>query len=195
MYRRRKRGMMRGWVAVLGALVASAVLAQDATKPNEEVTGKGGHFLHYSSTQTNVELGEKDQQTLQRVRDHRYSARLDPVLDAAVQTLREQGYETTMVDREFHLVEARHNEVLVSQGREVLRGVLKAKVPLPSKPDHQTTEALILLEPAPDGQGVFARTRFRRTVWDSNGDSRTSVLSDAAIYDQFYGALATHLSR
>lgn len=195
MYRMRKRGMTPWLVAMLGVFIAGTAMAQDATKPNEQVTGKGGHLLHYSSTQTNVELGEKEQQTLQRVRDHRYNARLDPALDAVVQALREQGYETTMVDREFHLVEARHDEVLVSQGREVLRGALKARMPLPSKPDHQSTEALILLKPAPDGQGVFARTRFRRTVWDSNGDSRTSVLSDAAVYDQFYGALAAHLPR
>jgi hypothetical protein len=195
MYRMWKHGMTPWLVAMLGVFVAGTVLAQDATKPSEQVTGKGGHFLHYSSTQTNVALDDKEQQALLRVRDHRYSASLDPALDAAVQALRAQGYETTLIDREFHLVEARHDEVLVSQGREILRGVLKQRMPLPSKPDHQTTEALILLAPAPDGQGVLARTRFRRTVWDSNGDSRTSVLSDAATYDQFFGALASRLPR
>lgn len=187
---------MAGWmVALAGVAFAGSACSQDAPKPDEQVTGSGGRLLHYSSTQVDVGLTEQDKQTYQRVRDHRYDTRLDPALDAVLATLREQGYEATTVDREFHLIEARHDEVLISKGREILRGVLKSKMSLPGKPDHQTTEALVLLMPATDGHGVQARTRFRRTVWDSNGDARTSVLSDAATYERFYGAMASHLAR
>lgn len=187
--------LARCMAALALMMVAQATLAQETAKPDEQVTGSGGRMLHYSSTQVEVSLSGQDQQTFQRVRDHRYDARLEPTLDAVLATLREQGYETTTVDRDFHLIEARHDEVLVSKGREILRGVLKSKMALPGKPDHQTTEALILLMPSADGHGVLARTRFRRTVWDSNGDARTSVLSDAATYDQFFGALTSRLPR
>ncbi|WP_199100271.1 hypothetical protein [Dyella sp. ASV21] len=195
MWRKRERGGLRWTAVLLGVVFAGAVLAQDEAKPNEQVTGTGGRFLHYSSKQVNVDLTEQDQETLQRVRDHRYAAGLEPALDAVLTTLRDQGYVATSIDRDFHLIEARHDEVLVSKGRETLRGLLKSKMALPGKPDHQTTEALVLLMPATDGQGVLARTRFRRTIWDSNGDSRTSVVSEAETYEQFYAALAAHLSR
>lgn len=194
MYRTWIGGLARCVAALAVVMATDVALAQDAAKPAEQVDGSGGHMLRYSSTQVEVKLSEQDQQTFQRVRDHRYGARLDLTMDAVLATLREQGYATPAVDRDFHLVEARHDEVLISKGREILRGALKARMPLPAKPDHQVTEAMILLMPATDGQSVLARARFRRTVWDSNGDSRTSVLSDAATYDRFYDALALHLA-
>ena len=179
----------------LATCTVGAAIAQDAAKPEEQVTGSGGRFLRYSTKQVSVELSGEERQTLARVRDRRYAAAPDPVLDAIVASLVQQGYVATSVDREFRLVEARHDEVLVSKGRETLRGLLKSKMALPGKPDHQQTEALIMLMPAADGHGVLARARFRQTVWDSNGDSRTAVLSDPAIYEQFYTALGSRLGR
>lgn len=195
MYRRRKRTVIRWTGVALALCLAGTAWAQDAASPQQQVTGKGGHYLHYSSTQVEIALTEPEQQALLRERDHRYGASLEPAMNAVAQALQAQGYTAVTVDRDFHVIEARHDEVLVSEAREVLRGALKARMPLPAKPDHQSTEALILLTPAPDGQGVLARTRFRRTVWDSNGDARTQLLSDAAVYQQFYAAVATRLPR
>ena len=56
---------------------------------------------------------------------------------------------------------------------------------LPGKPDHQSLEALITLRPAAGGQGVWLRARFQRTIWDSNGDSRTKQVSEPEVYRDF----------
>ena len=186
----------RGWsVAVALLLVIGMASAQDA-KPAEDVTGNGGHLLRYSSKQVSVELTAAQRSEFLHSRDQAYpAAQLDKVLDAISATLVQEGYTAPELDRQFHAVEARHDEVLVSRGHEVLRGVLKSRLPLPGRPDHQSTEALVMLVLAPDGQSVLARARFRTTVWDSNGDSRTTVVSDPAIYHTFYAAVTSRLGR
>lgn len=174
--------------------VAVSVPAQDAA-PAENVTGSGGHLLRYSSKQVEVALTAAQQAAFQQSRDRSYAAATpDVVLDAVAATLTQQGYVSSSIDRQFHALEARHDEVLVSKGREVLRGVLKSRIGmLPGRPDHASTEALVLLVSAADGHGVSLRTRFRTTVWDSNGDSRTTVVSDPAIYRAFYAGVAAQL--
>lgn len=186
----RRRSFLGAAMLLLAVGMASA---QDA-KPVEDVTGNGGHLLRYSSKQVEVELTVSQQSAFLHSRDQGYpAAQLDKVLDAVDATLVQEGYAVPDLDRQFHVVEARHDEVLVGKGREILRGVLKSKVPLPARPDHQTTEALVMLVPAPDGHGVLARVRFRITVWDSNGDSRTTVISDPVIYRTFYAGVASRL--
>ena len=191
-------GRFRGALAVSVVallLTAGAASAQD-TKSTEDVTGNGGHLLRYSSKQVNVELTTAQRSAWLHARDQDYPiAQLDKVLDAIAATLAQQGYATPELDSQFHMVQARHDEVLVSKGREILRGVLKSKMPLPGRPDHQSTEALVVLTTSPDGHGVQARTQFRSTVWDSNGDSRTMVVSDPAVYRTFYSGVNAQLNK
>jgi hypothetical protein len=174
--------------------IACSAAAQDQAKPAEHVTGTGGTFLRYSSKQVSVDLTPAEQATFQQARDQRYdSAEPGAVLDAVAVALAQQGYAVTGIDRDFRLVEAHHDELLVSKRREVLRGVLKArlKAQLPGRPDHQSTEAMIAVKP--DGQGVLVRSRFIATVWDSNGDARTRIVGDAKVYRDFYAAVGTRL--
>jgi len=48
--------------------------------------------------------------------------------------------------------------------------------------------------PQPGSHAVELRTRFRKTVWDSKGDSKTSTLSDPAVYRDFYTDIGLRLS-
>jgi hypothetical protein len=183
------------------ALLPMACLAQTSTdqqaeqKPDQQVTGSGGHHLRYSSTQVTIEQTPKEQQAFDQARDHSYPATdVDKVLTAAAAELTKQGYGQVEVDREFHLIEARHDETLVSHAREILRGVAKARgLPLPSRPDHQSTEVLLVAMPQPGSHAVTLRTRFRLTIWDSAGDSKTSTLSDPTVYRDFYVGVGTRL--
>lgn len=180
-------------VSVL-SVIGGPVMAQD-TKPDEEITGSGGHLLRYSSKQVTVSLTDQQQSAFAQARDHLYSsAHVDDVLAQAVTTLKQQGYTDIGVDHEFHMVEGRHDETLVSKGREVLRGLLKSRMGLPGRPDHQATEVLISAMPEQDGHAVLVRTRFRITVWDSNGDSKTTIESDPVAYSHFYAGLTASLS-
>jgi hypothetical protein len=180
------------------ALLPWACLAQTSSdqQPEQQVTGSGGHHLRYSSTQVTIEQTPQEQKAFEQARDHSYpAADVDKVLTAAAAELAKQGYGQVVVDREFHLIEARHDETLVSHAREVLRGVATARgLPLPARPDHQSTEVLLVAMPQPGGHAVELRTRFRKTVWDSKGDSKTSTLSDPAVYRDFYTDIGSRLS-
>lgn len=164
-------------------------------RPEQQVTGSGGHHLRYSSTQVTTGLTANEQKAFEQERDHGYpAADIDQVLTAAAAWLTQQGYGQVQVDREFHTIEARHDETLVSHSRELLRGVIKARgVPVPAKPDHQSTEVLLIARLQPGSHGVELRTRFRRTVWDSAGDSKTSIVSDTTVYRDFYAGIGTRL--
>lgn len=179
------------------ALLPCACWAQTSpdAKPEQQVTGSGGHHLRYSSTQVTAGLTADQQKAFEQARDHSYpAADLDQVLTAAAAWLSQEGYGQVQVDREFHTIEARHDETLVSHAREVLRGVIKARgVPVPAKPDHQSTEVLLVAQLPPGSHGVELRTRFRRTVWDSAGDSKTSIVSDATVYRDFYTGIGARL--
>jgi hypothetical protein len=183
------------------ALLPLVCLAQTTTdqqadpKPEQQVTGSGGHLLRFSSTQVMIEQTPKEQQAFDQARDCSYPATdVDKVLTAAAAELTKQGYGHVEVDREFHLIEARHDETLVRHVREILRGVAKARgLPLPARPDHQSTEVLLVAMPQRGSHTVTLRTRFRLTIWDSAGDSKTSTLSDPTVYHDFYAGVGTRL--
>ncbi|KAF1003435.1 MAG: hypothetical protein GAK28_04721 [Luteibacter sp.] len=188
------RNILRWKAAMLAvALFPLAVLAED-DPPAPQVTGNGGHMLRFSSTQVTVPQTAQERQAFEQSRDHD-CASTDPgkVLAAAAAVLTQQGYASVEIDPEFHLIDARHDETLVSMRREIFRGVAKSRgLPLPAKPDHQSTEAFVAVEA--EGHGVKVRTRFRVTVWDSKGDARTSIVSDPQVYRDFYAGIDKRLA-
>lgn len=169
---------------------------QESDKPAEQVTGSGGRHLRYSSTQVDVGLTDAQRQAFHQARDHRYAGKsIDAVLAAVAATLKQQGYAQISVDHEFHLIEARHDETLIGRSREILRGAMKTRMPLPARPDHQSTEALIAVATDAGGQATTVRSRFRTTVWDSNGDSKTSVASEPTVYQDFFASVGKQLEQ
>ncbi|MCP3021498.1 hypothetical protein [Cupriavidus basilensis] len=179
--------------AAVAAIVCAGAILNDgfaAQNPQEQREGEGGRFLRYSSTQIWVEPTAEERAAYERARDFtlpRSSVRA--ALQACQAALEAQGYTRLEADPSFGLVQGVLNERLVSTGREVLRGVLKAKMGLPGKPDHQTTEALIALGPSPSPGDVLVRVRLRVTVWDSNGDSRSTIVVDPQAYRNFFAKL------
>jgi len=92
------------------------------------------------------------------------------------------------------LVQAELNEKLVSKTHEILVGILKQSgVPLPARPDHQSTQALIVVRPG-SSDGVVVHAEFKATVWDSNGDAKTRTRTDPEIYQQFFTNLTDGLA-
>jgi hypothetical protein len=55
-------------------------------------------------------------------------------------------------------------------------------------------EVLIGAMPEQNGHAVLMRTRFRIPVWSSNGDSKTTIESDSAIYGHFYAGQTASVS-
>jgi hypothetical protein len=87
------------------------------------------------------------------------------------------------------LVEGELDTTLVSRSHEILRGVLKQKLPfLPKKPDHQSTRALVAVRPGL-AAGTLVHLELEDTVWDSNGDSVTTEVTAAQRYQDFFGRL------
>ena len=170
----------------LPALLLTLPLASYAHAA-EQVQGQGGRLLHYSSTQTRSDLNHEEQNHYRNHRDHQFNgANLAAVLQAAQQALRHHGYSQIEAEPDYHVIRALKHEQLVSRGRQVLRGILKLKLPMPGKPDHQSTELLLMLRPGSQSQQVLARARLETTVWDSNGNSHTRLDSDPDDYRQLY---------
>nr|WKF62076.1 hypothetical protein HUO10_006608 [Paraburkholderia busanensis] len=169
-----------GVIATLGAC--------STPDPNERVTGSGGSLVKYSSAQVSVDLTDSERAALAGMRDHAVmGVSRDQVLTAVGAALKESGYAPVNVDTDTALVEGSRSEVLVEKWRQVMRGVLKARLGMmPAKPDHQYTSALVSVRSAPNGKGVIVRARFDNTVWDSNGDARTKTVIARADYDAFF---------
>ncbi|AXE31865.1 hypothetical protein DK842_19360 [Chromobacterium phragmitis] len=177
------------WLCLSLAFCAGARAAE-----NEQVQGQGGRVLHYSSTQVRVEPSAEEMRRYLQVRDLRLeSASAAEALQAGKQALEKMGYGRVELDPEYGVIRAEKDEVLISQARQVLRGLLKLKFPLPGKPDHQTTELLLTLRPGGQARQLMLRAQIRQTIWDSNGNSRTLLCSDQAYYRQFYDQLAAML--
>ncbi|UTH73613.1 hypothetical protein [Chromobacterium sp. IIBBL 290-4] len=172
-------------------LSSQSVFAGD----NETVQGQGGRVLNYSSTQIRVEPSAEDIRNYQQARDRVLDgASLSAALQAGRRALQQLGYNRVDIDAEFGVIRAEKDEVLISQARQVLRGLLKLKFPLPGKPDHQTTELLLTLRNGAQARQIWLRAQMRQTIWDSNGNSRTLLLSDPASYGQVYDKLTAALN-
>lgn len=179
----------------LAICLALSLPAGALASNQESIQGQGGRILSYSSTQIRVEPTAEEMQRYLQVRDSKIqNASPAAALNAARQALEQMGYKRVDVDADFGIIRAEKDEVLVSQARQVLRGLLKLKFPLPGKPDHQTTELTLALRASPQPRQLQLRAHIRQTIWDSNGNSRTLLCSDQASYRQFFDTLRQALA-
>ncbi|MFM0591459.1 MULTISPECIES: hypothetical protein [Paraburkholderia] len=177
------------WLRVfVGVGVVASLAACSTPDPNQRVTGSGGTLVKYSSAQVSVDLTATERNALAGMRDRSFvGASSERALTAVAAALKASGYAPVTVEADTALVEGGRSEVLVQKWRELVRGVLKARLGgLPAKPDHQYTAALVSVRPAVSGPGVIVRARFDNTVWDSNGDARTKTVLAREDYDAFF---------
>lgn len=170
-------------------LAAVILLAACADPPaNERQIGSGGNLVRYSSSQVEVDLSEAERQTLQGLRDRVFTgATPERTLDAVAGALTTLGFAPVSVDKETGLVEAGRSQTLLPKWRQLLRGAIKQRAGmLPAKPDHERLAAIVLVRAGHGGRATLVRARFERTVWDSNGDSRTKTVLEREIYDGFF---------
>ncbi len=152
-------------------------------------TGSGGHLLKYSSQQVTVDLTPPQQEELARLQSRRCEASdAEGLVRQSAASLKALDFSPVFITPDVGLVKAEHDEVLISHGRQILRGLLKTKAPmLPAKPDHQSTQALVVVRPGV--HGGIVHLELTRTVWDSNGNAQTSTVSDADSYRRFFAPL------
>lgn len=180
------------WARWCRPLICAALLsllgACAGSPPNERETGSGGTLVRYSSRQVEVDLTDSERQALQGLRERRFEgAAPAQALEAVAAALTGLGFAPVSVDRDTGLVEAGRSEVLIPKARQLLRGILKTRIGmLPARPDHERMAAIATVRAREDGRGVLVRVRFDRTVWDSNGDSRTKAVLDREIYEGFF---------
>jgi hypothetical protein len=184
-----KHALRRVRYRALPLCIGIAVLGGCTTPPaNERETGSGGTLVRYSSRQVSVDLTDAQRQALTQLRDHVYHGPPQgSVVDAVASTLSAQGYTSLSVDHDTGIVEAERNLVLIPKWREIVRGVLKSRVgALPAKPDHERMAVIAAVRAAEGTNGTLVRVRFERTVWDSNGDSRTETVVQRDLYEGFF---------
>ncbi|MBV8657729.1 MAG: hypothetical protein JO142_07900 [Burkholderiales bacterium] len=176
----------------------SALIAGCAAHPNERVTGDGGSaLLRVSSRQVTVDLTDAERDALSHIQDHTLgNIGGKQALTATVATLGKMGFDPVKADQEMSLVEGERNRIVGERWRAAIRALLKAKgLPLRGKPDHESIHALISVRPDQTGPGTtLVRARFDVTVWDTNGDSRTTTLQQEAVYQCFFAGLDRALS-
>lgn len=177
-----------GWLAVCSALTfaAGCSLMRDKN-PNERTTGDGGKLLRVSSTQVTVDPNASELATLARVQDRTFTQPgNDRLLAASTAALKDMGFDPVKADAQTALVEGQLDRVLKERWRASIRALFKSRgVPLSAKPDHESVFALVAVRPNAAG-GMLVRARFNVTIWDSNGDSRTTTVTDAEMYDRFF---------
>lgn len=171
------------WLLPLLAVGACASHDEDT-----RVTGSGGSMVRYSSTQKTVDLTPQQRSALLPLQDHYYPGLSgEAALAQAAAALRQMQFKPVLERPDAALVEGELDTKLVSRDHEVLRGVLKQKVPfMPKKPDHQSTRALVAVRPGL-AAGTLVHLELEDTVWDSNGDSTTTEATAAQRYQEFFG--------
>jgi hypothetical protein len=174
-------------LAALAPLLILSTLAGCAHDDAARTTGNGGKHLRYSSTQKVVDLTPQERAALEPLQD-RYFSNLgaDAAMAEAASALRQMGFDPVLEQPLPALVEAESDKTLVSHGREILRGVGKVRgLPLPAKPDHQSTRALVAVR-ASTAAGTLVHVEFETTVWDSAGDSRSVTPTTPELYQAFF---------
>ena len=168
-------------------LLLMTTLAGCAHDDDARVTGSGGKHLHYSSTQKVVDLTAEQRAALAALQDRYYPGLgADSAVARAATALRQMKFDPVLEQPLPALVEGEADGTLVSHGREILRGVAKAKgLPLPAKPDHQSTRALVAVR-AGMAAGTLVHVEFETTVWDSAGNSRTTTPTTPELYQAFF---------
>jgi hypothetical protein len=168
-------------------LLLMTALAGCAHDDDARVTGSGGKHLHYSSTQKVVDLTAEQRAALAALQDRYYPGLgADSAVARAAAALRQMKFDPVLEQPVPALVEGEADGTVVSHGREILRGVAKAKgLPLPAKPDHQSTRALVAVR-AGMAAGTLVHVEFETTVWDSAGNSRTTTPTTPELYQAFF---------
>ena len=170
------------------ALLSACSGTPKPAKPPERVTGAGGSMLRYSSKQTTIELTPAERAAVDQVRVRAYPASDAAQLrDACAAALKAAGYEQVAGDAATDIVTGERHQKLVGRSREALRGLLKSQGP-PTAPSRTTR--------APTPSSSSAATAPRRvwiglnsTIWDSNGDAKSRVVTDAAAYQDLFARL------
>ena len=177
-----------------GAAVApaAACLAGCAHKAaNERVTGDCAIALvgKCSSKQVTTDLTSAEQAQLAPLQTRRFGLAPAQALSAAQAALKADGYEQVSANAAAGLVQGEKNRSLSSQGAKLVRAVLNAKLPmLRGKPDHETTRALVTVQP--QGGAVTVHVEFVVTVWDSKGDAKTRMATEPAAYNSFFARIS-----
>ena len=168
-------------------LLLMTALAGCAHDDDARTTGSGGKHLHYSSTQKVVGLTAEQRAALGALQDRYYPGLgADGAVARAATALRQMKFDPVLEQPVPALVEGEADGTVVSHGREILRGVAKAKgLPLPAKPDHQSTRALVAVR-AGMAAGTLVHVEFETTVWDSAGNSRSTTPTTPELYQAFF---------
>jgi hypothetical protein len=178
------------WPMVLLALamVTATAFAQETTTP-QRTTGSGGHFIKYSSTQVAVDLTAQQQQDLERMQSRRCVPSVaSDLVNKSATALKDLQYTPVTMNAEVGLIRAERDEALVGTGRRVLRGVLAARLPfVPTRADHQATEAVVVVRP--EDRGALVHLELMKTVWDNHGNAKTTAVTDPANYQSFFERL------
>ncbi len=179
--------LLRSILPLTLALSGLLTLAGCAHDDEARVTGSGGKHLRYSSTQKVVDLTPEQRAALAPLQDHSYPGlSVASAVANAATALRQMKFDPVLEQPLPALVEGQSNGALVSHGREILRGVGKAKgLPLPARPDHQSTRALVAVREN-TAAGTLVHVEFESTVWDSAGDSRTTTPTAPELYQAFF---------
>ena len=75
-----------------------------------------------------------------------------------------------------------------SAAAAALRGLLKSQgLAYGAKPDHQSTYAQLVIRR--DGAQARVWIGLNSTIWDSNGDAKSRVVTDAAAYQDLFARL------
>ena len=101
--------------------------------------------------------------------------------------LKAAGYEQVAGDAATDIVTGERHQKLVGRSRE-LRGLLKSQgLAYGAKPDHQSTYAQLVIRR--DGAQARVWIGLNSTIWDSNGDAKSRVVTDAAAYQDLFARL------
>ncbi|MBR1216591.1 hypothetical protein JQ557_01205 [Bradyrhizobium sp. U87765 SZCCT0131] len=171
--------------------IAAACLAGCAHKAtNERVTGECSVALvgKCSSKQVTTDLTDAEKAQLAPLQTRRLGMSVMRALSAAQAALKADGYEQVSVNTTAGLVQAEKSHSLSSQGSKLVRAVLNAKMPmLRAKPDHETTRALVTVQPS--GDAAMVHVEFVTTVWDSKGDAKTHMATEPDTYNGFFARM------
>ncbi|MFG3756565.1 hypothetical protein, partial [Klebsiella pneumoniae] len=98
--------------------------------------------------QVTTDLTSAEQAQLAPLQTRRFGLAPAQALSAAQAALKADGYEQVSANAAAGLVQGEKNRSLSSQGAKLVRAVLNAKLPmLRGKPDHETTRALVTVQP------------------------------------------------
>lgn len=167
-----------------------SLFACASSDPNERTTGKGGSLIRYSSTQKYINLNEKERAGYEQLRLRAYAGDDIPaMLDKASSALKAMQFAAVSTDLAAGMVEAEKNQVLADQWRQLTRGLLKAKIPLPARPDHSHIKAIVNIRPQAKENRLQVALKLEETIWDSNGDSKTKIILEPKMYQDFFSRL------